>query len=46
MSYSSYSRLRAGIFEPSHTISQPVVPQAIDLANTPRKKGSAAAPSG
>lgn len=36
MSYSSYSRLRAGIFEPTHTISAPVVSQAIDLRGLTR----------
>lgn len=44
MSYTSYSRLRAGIEEPTHTISQPVVPEAIDLARTPRKRSGGRAP--
>jgi hypothetical protein len=38
MSYSSYSRVRAGIEEPTHTISARVVSQTIDLRGM--KRGS------
>ena len=44
MSYTSYNRIRAGIESPTHTISQPVVPVAIDLSETPRKRSGGPAP--
>ena len=44
MSTTSYNRLRAGIIQDTHTISAPVVPVAIDLANTPRRTGAGSAP--
>lgn len=44
MSTTSYNRLRAGIIQDTHTISAPVVPVAIDLAHTPRKRSGGPAP--
>ena len=44
MSYTSYNRIRSGIESPTHTISQPVVPVAIDLAETPRRRSGGQAP--
>jgi hypothetical protein len=41
MSYTSYNRLRAGIESPTHTISAPVAPQAVDLRMFQGKKRGA-----
>jgi hypothetical protein len=43
MSYTSYNRLRAGIESPTHTISAPVAPQAVDLRMFQGKKRGAGA---
>ena len=42
MSYTSYSRLRAGIESPTHSISQPVTPTAIDLRGVSHRRARSA----